>query len=107
MADKVTRMKRLSPIERMIDEATGYKLLTLTEKRTRGFVKLKKGCIHLRCPGCGRKQSNVRRAEDYDPPDAVLVEVLCPNCGADTKDLGAEWFDRKGNASSRQEDQHG
>lgn len=53
---------------------------TLDQLRTTGFRELKPGRIHLRCPGCGRKQSNTHRVEG-DPTRAVLVEILCGGCG--------------------------
>ena len=52
--------------------------------RTTGFRPLKAGRIHLRCPKCGRKQSNMPRMP-YDPPRAVLVEIFCNQCGAGGK----------------------
>ena len=49
---------------------------SLKDLRTKGFAKLKSGCIHLRCPICGRKQSNSPRQE-YDPTNAFLFEIPC------------------------------
>ncbi len=63
--------------------------------RCSGFRKLRSGCIHLRCPKCGRKQSNNMRHPD-DHPTAFLMELLCENCDAGTKDAGAEWYDKRG-----------
>lgn len=31
-----------------------------------GFNKLRRGCIHLFCPTCGRKQSNMPRFEGHE-----------------------------------------
>lgn len=44
-----------------------------------GYRKLKAGRIHLLCPTCGRKQSNMPR-EDYDPESAAIAEIQCPKC---------------------------
>ena len=44
-----------------------------------GFRPLRFGKIHLRCPKCGRKQANQGR-QAGDPPKAVLMELLCPEC---------------------------
>jgi hypothetical protein len=64
---------------------------------TKGFAKLKAGCIHLECPACGRKMSNVPRC-DWDPPDAVLAVLLCDKskCSAGCKDSGADYYDANG-----------
>jgi hypothetical protein len=37
-----------------------------------GFSRLRPGRIHLLCPSCGRKQSNVPRSVD---PEPVLGQV--------------------------------
>jgi len=44
-----------------------------------GFAKLRPGCIHLICPRCKRKMSNVQRA-DYDPKRAAVAVVWCERC---------------------------
>jgi hypothetical protein len=49
--------------------------------RQAGFRVLKPGRIHMRCPECGRKQSNMTRA-DYDHPTAFMMELLCDRCDA-------------------------
>lgn len=69
---------------------------TLHELRTTGFNKLRPGRIHLRCPRCGRKQSNVERGE-HDPESTFLIEVLCDKCGVGYKDECAYHFDAAGN----------
>lgn len=68
---------------------------TLHELRTTGFNKLRNGHIHLRCPDCGRKQSNAPRAK-HDPLLAVLMEVLCEKCGAGCKDFAPSYYDEDG-----------
>ena len=68
---------------------------TLLELRTQGFHKTKKGKIHLRCPYCGRKTSNVDR-QDYDPEKAFLVEIACDNCCQGCKDNPQYYYDKKG-----------
>lgn len=68
---------------------------SLHELRTAGFHPLRPGRIHLRCPHCGRKQSNSRRGE-HDHPAATLVQVACGACamgGFPTPD----YFDAHGN----------
>jgi hypothetical protein len=70
---------------------------TLHELRTTGFSKLRNGRIHIRCPKCGRKQSNAFRAE-IDPPSAFLVETLCEKCSMGCKDPGLDYFDKDGNS---------
>jgi hypothetical protein len=69
--------------------------VTRTGRRMHGFKPLKNHCIHLRCPRCGRKQSNVSR-ECLDPDAAVLVETLCPKCSQGTKDPGMEYYRANG-----------
>lgn len=63
-----------------------------------GYRKLKPGHIHLRCPGCGRKVSNVPKAE-YDPKSAALLLILCGKdnrCGSGGFIEGGDYFDAKG-----------
>ena len=69
---------------------------TLLELRTLGFEKLKPRHIHVRCPDCGCKVSNAERAED-EPSNAVLAEVLCPDCGVGCRPT-TYYFDADGNA---------
>ena len=66
--------------------------------RQSGFRKLKPGCIHMRCPSCGRKQSNMKRSE-HDHPTAFLVEMECDNCGAGNFE-SLDYFDKRGRALS-------
>ena len=49
----------------------------------------------MRCPLCGRKQSNTLR-QDYDPPAAVLAEIPCPKHDG-LKDPETDYFDKDGN----------
>lgn len=67
------------------------------ETRTKGFRKQMPGAIHIRCPKCGRKLSNVKR-EPGDPPSAWLIEVPCDKPGCS---MGMEpecpYFDAQGN----------
>ena len=71
-----------------------------------GFKKHRLGYIHLFCPQCGRKMSNVPRWE-HDPPQAVLAHIPCEECSQGCKVEGAsayldangrflEWDDEKG-----------
>lgn len=64
--------------------------------RAQGFHKLKPGHIHMRCPRCGRKQSNERRHTEHDPPHATLIEILCDDCGAGCKDDAPSYFTASG-----------
>lgn len=56
-----------------------------------GYHRLRRGKIHLYCPGCKRKMSNARR-DIRDPPLAVLVHVLCTECAEGTLDSGQKFF---------------
>jgi hypothetical protein len=49
-----------------------------------GFKPHKPGRIHLYCPGCGRKLSNMRRFEG-DPERAVLAHIPCERCSVGCK----------------------
>lgn len=61
-----------------------------------GYAKLRPGRIHLLCPVCGRKMSNVER-DQYDPPSAVLAHVHCERCSQGCKIEGAAgWLDARG-----------
>ena len=68
---------------------------SLAELRTTGFHKLKKDRIHLRCPTCGRKQSNMPR-EEFDSPKAFLAEIICDRCANGCKDPETYYYDNKG-----------
>lgn len=59
-----------------------------------GFKKLRAGRIHLFCPACGRKMSNMPR-DPGDPPTAVLAHVYC-DCQQGNKDPGMSFFDAYG-----------
>lgn len=60
-----------------------------------GFAPLRPGRIHMLCPRCGRKQSNMPR-EKYDPPTAVLVRIHCEKCSAGGKDGDQNFRDAHG-----------
>lgn len=62
-------MRRLSPIERMIDEACGLKP---------GEIPTPIDPVTMRCPKC-KKELVVARAE-HDHPRAKYVETECPDC---------------------------
>ena len=69
--------------------------------RTTGFKPLRPGRIHYRCPGCGRKQSNMPKRDGKDgyPPDpknAFLAETCCPKCCVGHKDCGVNFYDKRG-----------
>lgn len=61
-----------------------------------GFNKLRPGRIHIFCPRCGRKQSNMPRDEETDPKTAVLAHVFCERCSAGCKDVPVYYFNAKG-----------
>ncbi len=47
-----------------------------------GYAKLRAGRIHIFCPRCHRKMSNVARDKN-DPPNAALIHVWCGEpCGS-------------------------
>lgn len=62
--------------------------------RLDGFKKLMPGRIHLRCPLCGRKQSNMWRAE-HDPVRAVLAEIPCEK-HPEVNQPDTDYYDGKG-----------
>jgi hypothetical protein len=51
--------------------------------------------INLRCRGCGLTKDGVWR-EKFDPPSAVLADVLCPECSVGTKDPETLYYDSDG-----------
>lgn len=59
-------MRRLSPIEMMIDKATGYKP---------GSAAPAKPMVTLRCPRCKRTMRVAK--DDTDPPNTFFVEAPC------------------------------
>lgn len=60
--------RRLSPIEMMIDQATGHKPSNQPPP----------GWVTLRCPNCRRTK---RVASDKtDPPNTAIVEAPCGKC---------------------------
>lgn len=67
---------------------------TLLELRTK-YRKLKPGKIHLRCPYCGRKMSNMERAE-WDVPEAFLCEIGCDRCSMGCKEPTPYYFTEDG-----------
>ena len=62
-----------------------------------GFHPLRPGKIHVYCPFCHLKRSNMNRA-DYDPPSAEILQTPCEECcvrlGA--KDPGVEYLNGRG-----------
>ena len=64
-----------------------------------GYQPIRRGRIHLLCPACGRKQSNVPRQEEpvADPRTAVLAVTLCDgDCSAGIKDSEMRFRDSRG-----------
>lgn len=64
-----------------------------------GFNRLRKGRIHLFCPGCKRKMSNMPRT-NVDPPRAVLCHVYCDRCADGAKDPPVDYFTARGRRMS-------
>ncbi len=60
-----------------------------------GLAPLRKDRIHLYCPGCGRKQSNMNRTE-FDPPTAEIAHVYCEKCSVGAKDSPVFYLDAQG-----------
>lgn len=50
--------------------------------------------IKLKCPGCD-KESLANRA-DYDPPEATMLMVRCPECSVGCKEDGGTYYDKRG-----------
>jgi hypothetical protein len=63
--------------------------------RVSGFHKARPGKIHMRCPKCGRKQSNMDRSAEHDHPTAYLMELLCDACGMGCKDDAPTYYTRQ------------
>lgn len=63
--------RRLSPIEMMIDRATGY-------DPSRPLRQPSRPMVTLRCPSCQRKRRVAR--ERTDPKRAFYVEIPCDKC---------------------------
>jgi|HubBroStandDraft_4_1064222.scaffolds.fasta_scaffold532577_3 hypothetical protein len=62
-----------------------------------GFKPLRAGRIHLYCPRCKRKMSNMARAE-HDPTQAALLVVPCSKyeCSGGCKIEGGDYLDSHG-----------
>lgn len=70
-----------------------------------GFKPHKAGRIHLFCPNCRRKMSNVIRTE-YDPKRAVLAHLPCERCSIGCKVDGPSlYLDAAGRAINRWEEE--
>lgn len=72
------------------------------------FRPLRDGRIHLRCSVCGRKVSNVKRA-DWDHPDALWAEFPCDlHCeGGEVFFFNRHGHQLDGNPQSWREDRGG
>lgn len=60
-----------------------------------GFKQLQPGRIHLLCPACGLKRSNMPKDDELDPPSAALLLIHCPRCSAGGKVEGGEYFNKR------------
>lgn len=58
-------------------------------------VSPRSATIDLRCPGCDRRAASIPR-EPYDPTDAVVAEILCPECASGMKDPPTVYRDPDG-----------
>ena len=72
---------RRSPIERMIDEATGFDPADVPPQ------------IMLGCPKCGKSQGAA--LHESDPEGTALVKIICPDCNPGDRDM-PRYFDRYG-----------
>lgn len=61
-----------------------------------GFQPLRHGRIHIYCPKRGRKQSNMPRDEETDPPDAEIAHVFCLRCSDGCKDIELRFLNGRG-----------
>lgn len=73
-----------SPIERMIDEATGFDPSMLPTKRW----------VTMQCPDCKRAMRT--SLDKNDPQDAVKIFCTCPDC-IDGETCEIEFLDAAGN----------
>jgi hypothetical protein len=60
-----------------------------------GFAQLRAGRIHVWCPSCHRRLSNMERQAE-DPPTAELVHCWCDKCSAGCKDTPMYYYDGNG-----------
>lgn len=60
----------------------------------RGFRPIRPGRIHLLCPNCKRKMSNMWK-DPHDPPHAVLCAVWCEKCSQGCKVEGPDYYATK------------
>lgn len=60
-----------------------------------GFSPLRNGCVHVWCPKCHRKLSNMPR-QQFDPERATLVHSFCERCSQGCKDSPEWYFDDEG-----------
>ena len=60
-----------------------------------GFKPLRAGHIHVFCPKCRRRMSNVPKLPD-DPDKAELVHEWCDRCSSGCKDTPAYFFNGRG-----------
>lgn len=60
-----------------------------------GYQRLRPGRIHVYCPKCKRRLSNMER-QKTDPPGAELVHSWCDRCSAGCKDTPEYHFDGEG-----------
>ena len=78
-----TPPRRLSPIERMIDEACGH---------TPGRALTDRAFVTLECPTCKKKKTVARHKSDL--PGTVRVVTPCPDCSDETAII--DYFDANG-----------
>ena len=77
----------LTPIERMIDKATGHdpSMPTVRPVTT----------IKLECPQCHKTMDDGSR-DPSDPPEAVLYVLPCPDCSVGSRVEEGTFYDKNG-----------
>lgn len=60
-----------------------------------GFKPLRAGHIHIFCPKCRRRLSNIPKLPT-DPPNATLCHSWCLRCSQGCKECPEYFFDHRG-----------
>ncbi len=60
-----------------------------------GFKTLRRGRIHVFCPKCKRRLSNMPR-QDHDPKSSELVHCWCDRCSSGCKETPEYHFNNRG-----------
>ena len=51
--------------------------------------------LKVKCPRCGKEKEDAPRAE-WDPEDATLIVVPCPDCSVGCKIEGGTYWNEEG-----------